>query len=207
MKDFSLKTILNYLNYCFHPLLMTSFAVYILFNSGYYLSQINSDIRMIIYSIFFISTCIIPLLFIPILYYFGLISSFLNPVKSDKIIILFTTSLIYSLSYYFMSRISMPPILINIILSAVILNVISLLIYFFKDFSLYTMGWGAMLGYVVFLAGIKALTVLNIGIVVIFFAGLTGTLRLYLNRNSPKDVYVGYLIGFVVFYLSNLLLT
>ncbi len=207
MKDFSLKTILNYLNYCFHPLLMTSFAVYILFNSGYYLSQINSDIRMIIYSIFFISTCIIPLLFIPILYYFGLISSFLNPVKSDKIIILFTTSLIYSLSYYFMSRISMPPILINIILSAVILNVISLLIYFFKDFSLYTMGWGAMLGYVVFLAGIKALTVLNIGIVVIFFAGLTGTLRLYLNRNSPEDVYVGYLIGFVVFYLSNLLLT
>lgn len=207
MKDFSFKTILHYVNYCFHPLLMTSFAVFILFNSGYYLSQINPDIRRIIYSIFFISTCIIPLLFIPILYYFGLISSFLNPIKSDKIIVLFTTSIIYSLSYYFMSRISMPPILINIILSAVILNVISLLIYFFKDFSLYTMGWGAMLGYVVFLSGIKALTVLNIGIVVIFFAGLSGTLRLYLNRNNPKDVYFGYLIGFVVFYLSNLLLS
>ncbi len=207
MKDFNLKTILHYVNYCFHPLLMTSFAVFILFNSGYYLSHLNPDIQKVIYSIFFISTCVIPLLFIPILYYFGIISSFLNPIKSDKIIILFTTLIIYSLSYYFMTRISMPPILINVILSAVILNVISLLIYFFKSFSLYTLGWGAMLGYIVFLAGIKALTVLNIGILVIFFTGLIGTIRLYLNRNKPKEVYLGYLIGFIVFYISNLVLS
>jgi hypothetical protein len=74
-KEIVYQRLAKAISYVFHPLLMSSFAVLVIFNSGHYLSVTNPGIRTTIYSIYFILTFILPALFIPVLYFFGLISS------------------------------------------------------------------------------------------------------------------------------------
>ena len=194
------------ISYIFHPLLMSSFAVLVIFNSGHYLSVTNPGIRTTIYSIYFILTFILPALFIPVLYFFGMISSLEIDKKRERLLPLLTVAIMYALGWYFMSRISMPPILLHLILSALITVVAAAIVTIFWKVSLHTTGTGALLGFVFYLANIKDLPVLLIGFLVILACGLVGTARLYLKRHNPAQIYVGYFLGFVCVYIAMIIL-
>jgi len=193
-------------SYLFHPLLMASFAVLIVFNSGHYLSVINAELRNTIYSIYFILTFILPALFIPVFYFLRIISKLEIDNNKERLLPLMTVAIMYALSWYFMSRVSMPPILLNIILSSLISVLISSIITVFWKISLHCIEMGGLLGFVFYLANQKDLSVLFIAFIVILVSGLVASARLYLNRHSQAQVYVGYTIGFLVVFFSMLIL-
>lgn len=193
-------------SYLFHPLLMASFAVFIVFNSGHYLSVINAGLRNTIYSIYLILTFVLPALFIPVFYYLGIISKIEIDNKRERLLPQMTVAIMYSLSWYFMSRVSMPPILLNIILSSLILVLITSAITYFWKISLHCAGMGGLLGFVFYLANHKDLSMLFIGFIIIIASGMVASARLYLNRHSQAQVYVGFAIGFFVVYFSMLIL-
>ncbi len=193
------------ISYMFHPLLMASFAIAIIFNSGHYLSIINPGIRITIYSIYLILTFIIPALFIPVLFFFGMISKLEIDNRKERLLPLLTVSIMYALGWYFMSRISMPPILLHVILAALVTVVISFFITIFWKISLHCTGLGGLLGFVFYLASAKDLNLLFIGFIIILFAGLVGTARLYLKRHNPLQIYIGYFVGFIAVYISMLI--
>lgn len=193
------------ISYIFHPLLMSVYAVIAVFNSGHYLSVVNHGVRNTIYSIYFILTFIIPALFIPVLYFFGMISKLEIDIRKERLLPLLTVSIMYALGWYFMSRILMPPILLNIILASLVTVIMAFFITIFWKISLHSMGIGGLLGFVVYLANVKDLSVLFIGFIIILAAGLVGTARLYLKRHSPAQVYTGYFSGFIAVYISMLI--
>ncbi|PLX08240.1 MAG: hypothetical protein C0596_08090 [Marinilabiliales bacterium] len=174
------KTIAQVISYAFHPLLMASAAVFILFNSGHYLSVVNSDIRDTIYSIFLILTFILPALFIPVLYYFRIITKLEIDLRKERLLPLVSILIIYSLAYYFMQRVSMPPILLKVILSSVVILAMSLLITVFWKISLHTTALGGLLGFVIYIGINSNLNVLFIGFIIIIVSGFVATSRLYL---------------------------
>jgi membrane-associated phospholipid phosphatase len=205
-KEKLLKNLAQIVSYIFHPLLMTSFACLIVFNSGHYLSVVNADIRNSIYSIFFILTFLLPALFIPILYYFQLISKLEIDERKERLLPLFTISIMYALAFYFMKRISMPPILINIILASIVSLVCCFIITIFWKISLHTCGLGGLFGLLLYLANNLHLSVLLIGLILILISGLVAAARLYLRRHSPAQVYAGYILGFTIIYVSLIIL-
>jgi membrane-associated phospholipid phosphatase len=184
---------------------MSSFAVLVVFNSGHYLSVVNPGVRNTIYSIYFILTFVLPALFIPVLYFFGMISKLEIDVRKERLLPLLTVSIMYALGWYFMSRISMPPILINIILAALVTVVASFFVTIFWKVSLHSTGIGGLLGFVFYLANVKDLSVLFMGFLIILVSGMVGTARLYLKRHSPAQIYVGYFLGFIAVYISMLI--
>jgi membrane-associated phospholipid phosphatase len=204
------ERIFNYLaravSYAFHPLLMASFAVLIVFNSGHYLSVVNAELRNTIYSIYLILTFVLPALFIPVFYYLGIISKLEIDNKKERLLPLMTVAIMYALSWYFMSRVSMPPILLNIILASLISVLITSIITIFWKISLHCAGMGGLLGFVFYLANHKDLSMLLIGFIVILASGVVASSRLYLKRHSQAQVYVGYAVGFFVIYISMLIL-
>jgi len=199
------KTIAQVISYAFHPLLMASAAVFILFNSGHYLSVVNSDIRDTIYSIFLILTFILPALFIPVLYYFRIITKLEIDLRKERLLPLVSILIIYSLAYYFMQRVSMPPILLKVILSSVVILAMSLLITVFWKISLHTTALGGLLGFVIYIGINSNLNVLFIGFIIIIVSGFVATSRLYLGRHNPFQVYAGFLGGIAAVYVSMLL--
>ena len=189
-------------SYAFHPLLMASIAVFVLFNSGHYLSVVNAGIRDTIYSIFFILTFLLPALFIPVLYYFGLISKLEIDLRKDRLLPLISTTIIYALAFYFMQRISMPPILLKVIFSAIVVLVACTVITIFWKISLHSIGLGGLLGFVIYIGINSNLNVLLVGFIIIIVSGLVGSARLYLERHKPWQVYGGFLIGLVAVYIT-----
>lgn len=204
-KDLIYTKIAKIISYAFHPLLMSTYAVLVVFNSGHYLSAINPGVRNTIYSIYFILTFLLPALFIPVLYFFGMIKSLEIDQKSERLLPLLTVSIMYALGWYFMSRISMPPILLHLILSAMITVIASILVTIFWKISLHSIGIGALLGLVFFLANCKDLQVLFLGFLTILIAGMVGSARLYLKRHNSAQVYLGYALGFISVYITMLI--
>ncbi len=205
-KDLIFNYLARAISYAFHPLLMASFAVLIVFNSGHYLSVVNAELRNTIYSIYIILTFVLPALFIPVFYYLGIISKLEIDNKKERLLPLMTVAIMYALSWYFMSRVFMPPILLNIILSSLISVLITSIITIFWKISLHCAGLGGLLGFVFYLASQKDLSVLFLGFIVILISGIVASARLYLNRHSQAQVYVGYAIGFIIVYFSMLIL-
>jgi membrane-associated phospholipid phosphatase len=193
------------LSYIFHPLLMSTYAVFVLFNSGHYLSVVNAEARHLIFSIYFIITFLLPALFIPVLYYFGMISKLEIDNRKERLLPLLTVVVMYSLAWHFMGRINMPPLLLKIIISSLVSVSISLLVTLFWKMSLHSLGMGGLLAFVFYLANFENLSVLLIGFIVILFSGLVGASRLYLKRHNPTQVYVGYFLGFASVYLSMII--
>ncbi len=196
------KLFAQIVSYAFHPLLMASVAVVILFSSGHYLSVVNSEIRDTIYSIFFILTFVLPALFIPVLYYFRIISKLEIDVRKERLLPLISSVIIYALAYYFMQRINMPQILLKVIFSSIVVLVILTVITVFWKISLHLSALGGLLGFVIYIGINSNLNVLFIGFIIIIVSGLVGSSRLYLKRHSSWQIYAGFLIGLTLVYLT-----
>lgn len=200
------KTLARAISYTFHPLMMASLAVIIVFNSGHYLSVVNADIRDTIYSIFIILTFILPAMFIPILYYFGIISKLEIDKRKERLLPLISVIIMYSLAYYFMQRVSMPPFLLRIILLSIIIIALCFLITLFWKISFHLCGLGALMGFIIYVGHTSNLQVLFFGFLVILASGMVGSAKLYLNRHTPLQIYLGFAIGFIASYVSLMLL-
>lgn len=201
-KSGALETIARITGYVFHPLLMASIAVIVLFNSGHYLSVVNANIRDVIYSIFIILTFVLPALFIPVLYYFKVISSIETQIKKEKLIPLMSVIIIYALAYYFMQKVSMPAILLKVIAASISSMIVYFIILFFWNISIHLSALGGLLGFVIYLGINSNLNVLLTGFLVIIVSGIVASAQLFLQRHNPAQVYVGFITGLIVVYLS-----
>lgn len=201
-KSGTLHTIARITGYVFHPLLMASLAVIVLFNSGHYLSVVNANIRDVIYSIFIILTFVLPALFIPVLYYFRVISSVETQIKKEKLIPILSVIIIYVLAYYFMQKVSMPQILLKVIAAAITSMLIYFIILFFWNISIHLSALGGLLGFILFLGIHNNLNVLLTGFLVIIASGIVASSQLFLQKHTPAQVYIGFITGLLVVYLS-----
>lgn len=192
-------------SYLFHPLLMTTFAAVIFFNSGHFFCIANPDIKNTIYFIFFILTFLSPALFIPIIYYFKLSSKREFSKKNAKLFILLIVTLLYSVVYYYMQRINMPLILLNVILSSILLSSLCFIITIFWNISVYSSSIGGLLGYVFYLVIELRLPIMIICFITIFIAGLILSSRLYLNKHNALQVYLGLILGLISVYFCMLI--
>ncbi|HPX77012.1 MAG TPA: hypothetical protein PLW77_10545 [Bacteroidales bacterium] len=192
--------------YLFHPLTIITYTVIIFLNSEHYLGFMNTNLKFSIFLIFAITTLILPALFVPVLYFFRLISSTQGEKKNDRLLPILVILIMYFFAWYFMQRVAMPAIFLNIILSGIISMIIAGIITSFWKISLYTTGFGALLGFLTYFSLILNLNVLQFLVITILFTGIIGSLRLFLNKHNPAQIYCGYLLGFATVLSSMCIL-
>jgi len=192
----------------FHPLLMPTYALIIILNSGTHYAYIPEQAQKIIYVLIFLSTFLIPVSITPFLLQLKLINTFELEERKDRIIPLFITAISYYFSFYLLTRLPfhVPQFIKILVLASAILIVINLLINLKWKISSHLIGISGLLAIVFIFSIVYYANLMNILVLITVIAGVVAFARLKLNAHSPSQVYAGFLIGFsgmiVIIYFS-----
>lgn len=192
------KDIPQFISILLHPLLMPLIGLFILFNSGTYISFFPSEFKRSIFLIVGICTLGIPLVFIPFYFYRKIISNIEMSSSQERIIPLIVTTILFYLSYYIIQSSSAPRALQVFLLGSTFCVFATLIISFKWKISAHMIGLGGIVGLIVSISWILHSNVMPYLILFLILSGIAGTARLLLNSHSPAQVYVGFAVGFLV---------
>lgn len=195
-----LATVISYL---FHPLVMPLLAVLTVLYTGTYLSFLNPEAKRMIVLVVFLGTCLLPISLFPLYLYRRMISTIHFSVRSERILPLFISSLFYFFTFHMLRRIPVSGIILSITASSTLSLIILMIITVRFNISLHAAGIAGLVGFILALA-------VRMGIILqwqllsaILLGGVIGFARLQLNAHKTAEVYIGYLVGFVVSFGFN----
>ncbi len=193
------------ISFVFHPLLMPSLGLLVLFNSGTYLSYLPPEIKQWMFIIIFLSTCVLPLGLIPFMIYRNLLKDVYMQKRQERFLPLVVSLILYAFCFYLIRRIEIPRFYSAFILSSTLTVLTTLLITIGLRISIHMAGIGgliALIGYLSFSMNVNLQFYL---IVSVLLAGFLGTSRLLLEAHTPAEVYTGFLAGFGTVLISFML--
>ncbi len=187
------------ISYVLHPLLM---CTYLIAGLAFWVPHavmpigINTSGTLILVTLVFITTFIIPVINLYVLKLSGKISSVTLTNRHERITPIFYTIAMYLVTaYLFFQKVELG-VLIPVLLSlTAALMVLALLITFVWKISLHAMATGAFIG--VFL-GLSSVRIYHFEYLLAFLfllAGLVLSARLKLEAHTPRQVYVGFVLG------------
>jgi hypothetical protein len=193
------KNIARLILIVFHPLIITTFGIILLFRSSFYLATIADEIKLIILFSTFFGTCLIPLLMILSKYF--LMKEISSKDKLFKTIVYLFTALCYYLSYLVISELPIAGFFRVVFLSGALLLVALSLVTLRWNISAHTAGAGALLGTTIALM-LRLETIHAEALaLMILIGGMSGFACLKLEKNTPAQVYSGYFLGFSILFL------
>ncbi len=196
-------TISKIVTYLFHPLLMPTYALIIMFNSNTHYSYMPFEAQRLIYILVFSTTFLLPVSIIPFLINLKIISNFNMEKSGERIIPLAITALFYYFSYYIIARLPVSTLVFikTMILASLLLITLNLIITIKWKISAHLIGIGGLLSSMFFYAVYFVANFNILLIILCLIAGLVGYARLYLQAHTPAQVYAGFLLGFFGMWL------
>lgn len=177
-----------------HPVLMPTIGVLIFF----ILSPLRMTIVQQIYllSIIFIATYLLPILLLFFLKTIKKIDSFeVRSIEERKIPMFLMMCIFLVLGRFFYKFSSVRDL--SYLFFGTLLGLI--LVYFIfltkTKTSLHLLSIGSAVGFFIVFQQINNISLLPLIIIFILLSGLLGASRLYLKAHTPKEVYLGFLIG------------
>ena len=195
------------ISFIFHPLLIPTYALIILFNLHAYFSLLISQTsKWQIIGLVFIITFILPLFFIFLLKKNNVITSYYMYNREERTFPFLVTAIFYFLAYYLFRQIQIAPLFYFFILGSTLLIIITMIINFFWKISIHMVAIGGLLGTLLGISLIFKVIIPFLILLVIFCSGLIGFARIKLNSHNPPQVYVGFLTGASIMLLLFLLI-
>lgn len=189
----------------FHPMLMPVFGVFLIFNSGHHVAFMPLEAKRVVYLMVGLTTCILPLSLLPLLYQFGAIKSFQMETPRERLWPVLFTALFYYMGYLLLKRMGLSGMLATFMLSTLATLLIALVITLFWKISLHTIGIAGVAGALAALGLRYGLDVSGWLALLVVAGGLTASARLALGAHTPAQVYAGYALGFLLVFFSLLL--
>lgn len=183
----------------FHPLLISSIGMFILFRTDLYVAFISEEIRQIVLTVTLLSTCFIPLVFIIAI---GVIKKHFHDKSlfPEITMIYLLTAISYYIGYYFISKMPLAGFFKAAFLAGTLVLISLSLVSLRWNISSNMAGVGAM-------AGTSIAIMLRLGVfnfpfltAVLIAGGLTGFSMLALAKNNPAQVLAGYILGFGILF-------
>ncbi len=187
------------ISFVFHPLFVPLYAIFLLFSTDSRMGYLHSSLKNYIYGIFIIAVIIIPLIMVLAFQSLGLISSLMMEKKRERVLPLLVLT-ISSLSTYIFLRTGgiVPKVVLFFIYSISINAFITSIVSWFWKISTHMVGAGGVLAYILFVALVYWIDMDLIFAPLVLIIGLIAFARLYLQKHSLSEVYVGFLQGFSV---------
>jgi hypothetical protein len=200
------KRLAQIISLVFHPLLIPTYGLWLLFSSNnYFTFQFLLKARVILTLTVITSTLVIPLILFTIFIHKGLISDFYMKTKEERIYPYLSLTIIYFLLYILFSKTELHPIFSFFLLST---TLVSLTVFFINirwKISVHTAGMGGLTNLMIGLS-FKLQTDFHLMIsIIIICSGIVGFARLKNNSHKPSEVYSGYLVGAFIFLMMFLI--
>ena len=191
----------KFISFAFHPILMPTYAILLLFTFSPLFSEfmsIKQKTQIIKLAVVF--TFLLPIFSVIILKKFKIVSSFYMENQKER-----RWPLLFALGWFYLllrllETLHIHYIIVTLMLGAMLILLISAIISNFWKISLHMLGIGGVLG--AFLA-IHTLFGGNIFLIItlLFCAGLVGFARVNEDAHTLKQVYLGFLVGFCTEFL------
>jgi hypothetical protein len=189
------------ISFVLHPLLMVVYTIIFIFVYTDFKFLYGNQFIQFIAPVFFLS-CAIPVSGIYALKATKLISDY-KFRKGERFLPFSIFFFSYGLLFYYFFSAKLAIWFLAVLAVPMILFVIYAFISMFWKISAYMMGIGELIGSIMSICyNIKGLNLYVLFIILFILAGSLGVSRLALNRNTSAQVYVGFLIGIVVSYLT-----
>lgn len=196
------KTLAKIISYLFHPLIMPTLGVLYIFYSGSYISFMPAEVKKIILIVIAANTFGLPLLVIPLFYQFGVIKSYTMETNKERVLPLAFTIVPYFFSVYFIYRIPLPNIIGTFVLGASIIVMIALVVTLKWKISLHLLAIGGLVGFLIAFSFKFYIDVFLPLLGLLFISGILASARLELSAHKPSQIYVGFLTGFILMFLT-----
>jgi membrane-associated phospholipid phosphatase len=184
------------LSVLFHPLLMPTYAILILFNiNSHYLHVLPFEYKLILLGFVFIFTFILPAVSMFFMVKLKLVESIEMHSSKERPIPLIIVALFFYATYHIFRELPVDTIFTMFMLGATVLVLLSLLINYIYKISLHMMALGGLLATLIGFSFLIHQDIRSYIFLLIIIAGITGTARLKLNAHSPSQVYAGFLVG------------
>ena len=123
-----MQKISRVISYIYHPLIIPTLGMLVLFNSGTYLSYLPFEMKKWMLVIVFLSTYVVPLAFIPFFLYQSVIQNIQMGSRRERYVPLALSLVLYMFCYYLIKRISVPHLYHSFLLSGLLSILVTLLI-------------------------------------------------------------------------------
>jgi len=189
----------KFISIVFHPLLMPTYAMLLLFNvDTHYLMVLPDDYQLILLAFVFSFTFFLPAISMFFLLKLKVIDSLEMKLSKERPIPLIIVALFFYATYHLLRQFPLNTIFTVFMLGATLLVLFSLLINYLSKISIHMVALGGLLGTFI---GFSFLLHQDIRIymyLVILVSGITGTARLKLDAHSSAQVYSGFSMGILV---------
>ena len=184
------------LSIVFHPLLMPTIAVGVLFGLGTHISfALSQQAQLLIILIVLVNTAVAPVLVILFFKKVGYVENLYLNERSDRIYPTAITIFLYLFTWYLFRQANLPEILSFFVTGSILLTVVALAVTFYWKISIHMLSMGGFTGFLICLAMLLEQDIVLLILVSIIIAGLLGTARIKLNAHTPSQVYAGYTVG------------
>lgn len=182
----------------FHPLLMPTYAMLVIFNSGTHFSYMPFEIKKLVFILVLLSTLVIPVAIIPFLINLKVVSDFTMEKGRERFFPFLVTAMAYYFAYQVLKNISlsMTGFIEIMLLASAILVFFCLLVSLKWKISAHLTGIGGMMGAMIYFSLSYYVNSSLLIIALSLIAGAVAYARLQLNAHTPAQVYVGFISGF-----------
>lgn len=188
------------LSYLFHPLLMPTLAIYILFSADTYLKfSTTPEMRNAVYLMIFVSTFLFPVLISIFLYKSKQIKNLLMETTDERILPLLTTLIFYLTAFFLLKKTGISYMIYTSFLAATLTVFLVFLNYVLLKWkiSAHMAGIGGVIGAIIAFSIKLSTNMVFTLMICILIAGLLGYARLRLQAHTPAQVYTGFGIGVI----------
>ena len=185
------------LSYITHPILITTYMLaYILFQQNSYLYYtVTPSGRWFFLGISVVLTIIAPLISVGYLVYSKQVTSFYLDNRKERIVpMAITVAYTFGL-YYFLQKLSLPPILIAMVGVSIVGVATTLLITLLWKISAHMMGIAGFTGVILSLANGTIPTSSTLIILLFILSGMVGSARIKQDSHSLSQVVAGWVLG------------
>jgi len=214
-----MKILAKTISYLFHPLFITVYSLDVIYFLHPFIFDNKEDKSKVIFIAYTIlSTLIIPILAIILMKNLNIIETLKMEKKTERIGPLIVISILYLwLFINYKNSTELPLDFAAMMLGASFAVMSAFFINNFIKISLHTIGMGSVISLLLILkykleysglsfkispASSVELSMDFLLIIVILLAGVVGTSRLFLKAHTVKELYLGYIVGFITQFLA-----
>jgi hypothetical protein len=199
------KSISRLFSMIFHPMIMPTVAVIILyFIPSYIAFATPMQARRIIIGLVFVNTCLAPFIVVILMKKLGIVSSTLLHDRIERIYPSLVTLFFYTFTYYLFHRAGVSTVVTWFIAGATVVVSLAFLINLFWKISFHMMSMGSFTAFMIAMSFILELGMPAVIIASVLISGFVGVARLKLEAHNPAQVYAGWITGFIVMMIMML---
>jgi len=199
-----MKKAASVISYIFHPLIMPTLGLFIILNSGTYLSLLDPAAKRAILFVMAFGTLFFPLIMVPVLYYRNLVSSLQYATREERLIPQLIILVLYIITFIYFARLPLNRVIHAYVLSVTATLFLVLVLNLKFKICIHSAALGGLTGLIIALIFLYGTPMQGTLILSLLAGGITGSARLVMGANRSIEIYAGYLLGFGIVLITLL---